>query len=230
MPVPLPPTWRPTRALAAAAPRARAVLLCSPADPTGARARAGAPCASCARGVPERVTVVVDEALAEFGPDGDDAAALVGELPNLLVVRSFSKAHALAGLRAGAALGPPELVARLAPSGGLGAPAPGRRRLGRLATAGASSRRAGARRGGRAAHERLAAALGGLAARRAAPGDACRSRGSPPTRRTARRSPRGWPRARSSSRPGRLWGDERHVRAPLRGPAAIDRLAGALVG
>ena len=30
--------------------------------------------------------------------------------------------------------------------------------------------------------------------------------------------------------PGRLWGDERHVRAALRGPAAVDRLAAALVG
>ena len=29
--------------------------------------------------------------------------------------------------------------------------------------------------------------------------------------------------------PGRLWGDERHVRAALRGPAAIDRLAAALL-
>ena len=28
--------------------------------------------------------------------------------------------------------------------------------------------------------------------------------------------------------PGRLWGDERHVRAALRGPQAIDRLAAAL--
>jgi len=30
--------------------------------------------------------------------------------------------------------------------------------------------------------------------------------------------------------PGRLWGDERHVRAALRGPEAVDRLASALLG
>jgi hypothetical protein len=30
--------------------------------------------------------------------------------------------------------------------------------------------------------------------------------------------------------PGRLWGDERHVRAALRGPEAVDRLARALLG
>jgi hypothetical protein len=29
--------------------------------------------------------------------------------------------------------------------------------------------------------------------------------------------------------PGRRWGDERHVRAALRGPAAVDRLPGALL-
>jgi hypothetical protein len=30
--------------------------------------------------------------------------------------------------------------------------------------------------------------------------------------------------------PGKLWGDERHVRAQLRTPEAIDRLAAALLG
>ena len=75
--------------------------------------------------------MIVDEALAEFA-DGDDAAPLVAEVENLVVVRSFSKAHAMAGLRAGAALGPPELVARLAPSGGLSRAGPGRRLVGRV--------------------------------------------------------------------------------------------------
>ncbi len=98
------------------------MLLTSPGDPTGAVFGRGALREVCA-GVPEEAIVVVDEALGEFAPDGEDAAALVAELPNLLVVRSFSKAHAMAGLRAGAALGPAELVAPLAPSGGMSAPA-----------------------------------------------------------------------------------------------------------
>ena len=103
--------------------------------------------------------MVVDEALGEFAPDGEDAAPLVAELPNLLVVRSFSKAHAMAGLRAGAALGPPELVARLAPSGGISAPA-------QAAAAWAVSERgaeiaARRRAAAAAAHRRLAAALAG---------------------------------------------------------------------
>ena len=47
-----------------------------------------------------------------------DLAALTGELERLLVVRSFSKAHAMAGFRAGYAVGPEgerELLGRLAP-------------------------------------------------------------------------------------------------------------------
>ena len=101
--VPVPPS--PAGILERAGAATRAVLLTSPGDPTGAVFGRGALREVCA-GVPEGAIVVVDEALGEFAPDGEDAAALVAELPNLLVVRSFSKAHAMAGLRAGAALGP----------------------------------------------------------------------------------------------------------------------------
>lgn len=58
----------------------------------------------------ERV-VVVDEAYIAFG--GRSAAPLIAEYPNLLVVRTFSKSHALAGLRIGYALGQPHLIAAL---------------------------------------------------------------------------------------------------------------------
>jgi histidinol-phosphate/aromatic aminotransferase/cobyric acid decarboxylase-like protein len=201
----------------------RAVLLTSPADPTGAVLARRAVRDVCA-GVPEGVIVVVDEALGEFEPEGDDAAGLVAELPNLLVVRSFSKAHALAGLRAGAALGPPELVVRLAPSGGISAPA-------QAAAAWAASGRgmeiaARRRRAAAAAHERLAAALAGspFSALPAAVPFAWISSDAEDGPAIA---------ARLASRqvfvaPGALWRDDRHVRAALRGAAAIDRLAAAL--
>jgi histidinol-phosphate/aromatic aminotransferase/cobyric acid decarboxylase-like protein len=201
----------------------RAVLLTSPADPTGAVLPRRAVRDVCA-GVPDGVIVVVDEALGEFEPDGDDAAGLVAELANLVVVRSFSKAHALAGLRAGAALGPAELVPRLAPSGGISAPA-------QAAAAWAASERgreiaARRRAAAAAAHERLAAALAGS-----------------PCSALPASVPFAWISsdaedgpaiaARLASRqvfvaPGALWRDDRHVRAALRGPAAIDRLAAAL--
>ena len=45
--------------------------------------------------------LIVDAALAEFGPDGDDRRPLLAARERVMVVRSFSKAHAMAGLRVG---------------------------------------------------------------------------------------------------------------------------------
>lgn len=55
--------------------------------------------------------LLVDEAYAAFG--GESAIALLPEFDNVLVVRTFSKAHALAGLRVGYALGHPALIEAL---------------------------------------------------------------------------------------------------------------------
>lgn len=52
--------------------------------------------------------VVVDEAYFGFG--ADTAARLLSDFDNLLITRSLSKSHALAGLRVGYALGSPELI------------------------------------------------------------------------------------------------------------------------
>ena len=54
--------------------------------------------------------VVVDEAYVEFAPDGTSVTALLDELPRLVVVRTFSKAFRLAGLRLGYLLGPAWVV------------------------------------------------------------------------------------------------------------------------
>ena len=127
----------------------------------------------------------------------------------------------MAGLRAGAALGPPALVARLAPSGGIGAPAQAAA-LWAISERGreiAARRRAAAA----AAHERLAAALAGspFSALPATVPFAWISSDAEDGRAIAARLAS----AQVFVAPGRLWGDERHVRAALRGPAAIDRLA-----
>jgi len=52
--------------------------------------------------------VLVDEAYADFG--GESAMKLIGEFPNLLVVRTLSKSHSLAGLRVGFAVGQEHLI------------------------------------------------------------------------------------------------------------------------
>ena len=55
--------------------------------------------------------VVIDEAYIDFG--GQTAATLVARYPQLLVTRTLSKSHALAGLRVGYAIGQPALIEAL---------------------------------------------------------------------------------------------------------------------
>ncbi len=52
--------------------------------------------------------VIVDEAYSAFGAESADS--LIAKYPNLLVVHTMSKSHALAGLRAAYALGQPHLI------------------------------------------------------------------------------------------------------------------------
>ena len=87
---------------AIAASGATLFLLTNPNAPLG-HAFAPGEVEAAARAFPG--LLVVDEAYAAFA--GADCAALPARLPNVLVTRTLSKSHALAGLRAGYALCPP---------------------------------------------------------------------------------------------------------------------------
>ncbi|MFC9560980.1 histidinol-phosphate transaminase [Agromyces sp. NPDC056965] len=95
--------------------RTRVVIVCSPNNPTGVVVTAAEFEAFMAR-VPADRLVLLDEAYAEFvrgdgsAVDAVDGSTLIGRYPNLVVLRTFSKAYGLAGLRVGYAIGPVELL------------------------------------------------------------------------------------------------------------------------
>jgi histidinol-phosphate aminotransferase len=94
---------------AAVAANPRIVFICSPNNPTG-NAQPVEAAASLATELP-RSLVIVDEAYIEFG--GESALKLVDDLPNVVIVRTFSKAFALAGARIGYVLAAPEVIRNL---------------------------------------------------------------------------------------------------------------------
>jgi len=82
------------------------VFVCSPNNPTG-NAQSVASVRALATAVPETL-VIVDEAYIEFG--GESARPLIASHPNVVVVRTLSKAFALAGVRLGYCLADPKVV------------------------------------------------------------------------------------------------------------------------
>lgn len=99
---------------AATGPRTRLVWLCNPHNPMGTVVASGALQAFLDR-VPPDVPVVLDEAYGEYAslPDFPDGIALARSYPNLIVLRTFSKAYGLAGLRIGYAVASAETVSLL---------------------------------------------------------------------------------------------------------------------
>ena len=95
----------------------RVVFLANPNNPTGTLFDADELDRFLAR-VPEHVVVVLDEAYCDFAQAFADQRGLryshsldyVREGRNVVVLRTFSKAHGLAGLRVGYGFGPPDLV------------------------------------------------------------------------------------------------------------------------
>ncbi|BEK90690.1 pyridoxal phosphate-dependent aminotransferase [Nocardia seriolae] len=115
--VPLTGTGRQDLAALAAAvtERTRLVVVCSPHNPTGTLVPP-AEFESFLWEIPAAVPVVLDEAYVDFVPEADrvDIFDLLDRHPNLLVLRTFSKAYGLSALRVGYAVGAPELIERIA--------------------------------------------------------------------------------------------------------------------
>jgi len=89
--------------LAAATPESKLIFLCSPNNPTGTLIPAET-ILSIADARRDRSVVVVDEAYIEFA-ERDSMVAEIDNVGNLVVLRTLSKAFALAGARCGALIG-----------------------------------------------------------------------------------------------------------------------------
>ena len=100
--------------LAAITERTRLIFVCNPNNPTSTVVDPDE-LARFVASVPPEILVVIDEAYVEYIRDDmlPDSLGLAREYPNVVVLRTFSKAYGLAGLRVGYAVGDPEVITAL---------------------------------------------------------------------------------------------------------------------
>lgn len=96
---------------AAVTERTKVIVLCTPNNPTGPVLHT-AEVEDFLDRIPPRVIVVIDEAYAEFSTDRDMVKGLdmYRKYQNVIVLRTFSKAYGLAGLRIGYSIAHPEIT------------------------------------------------------------------------------------------------------------------------
>jgi histidinol-phosphate aminotransferase len=101
---------------AAITDRTKLIFICNPNNPTGTIVTANEVAEFMGR-VPDHAIVVLDEAYYEFvdSPDYPDSLTYVksGRYPNVIVLRTFSKAYGIAGIRLGYGIAQPALLAPL---------------------------------------------------------------------------------------------------------------------
>lgn len=90
------------------------VYICNPANPTSTMLKPAALknfCLEAAR----KTVVLIDEAYIDFldAPDNESMISLIEKNPNILVIRTFSKIHGMAGLRVGFIIGNPSLIEKI---------------------------------------------------------------------------------------------------------------------
>jgi histidinol-phosphate aminotransferase len=100
--------------LAAVTDRTRLIFICNPNNPTSTVVDPDA-LARFVAAVPSDILIVLDEAYVEYIRDGllPDSFGLVRTHDNVVVLRTFSKAYGLAGLRVGYAVGDPDVISAL---------------------------------------------------------------------------------------------------------------------
>ena len=100
--------------LAAITDRTRLIFVCNPNNPTSTVVPPD-DLAAFVRAVPDDIVVCIDEAYVEYIRDGmlPDSIGLAREHPNVVVLRTFSKAYGLAGARVGYAVGDPDVITAL---------------------------------------------------------------------------------------------------------------------
>ena len=96
-------------ALEAITPKTRLIFIPNPNNPTGTLVSQGAIERFMSR-IPDSIIVVFDEAYFEFLDDPPDTLRYVRERRNVVVLRTFSKVHGLAGLRIGYGIAPRDLI------------------------------------------------------------------------------------------------------------------------
>ncbi|MBO0866407.1 MAG: histidinol-phosphate transaminase [Mycobacterium sp.] len=100
--------------LAAVTGRTRLIFVCNPNNPTSTVVEPEA-LARFVEAVPSHILVAIDEAYVEYIRDGlqPDSLGLARSYSNVVVLRTFSKAYGLAGLRVGYAVGDPQVITTL---------------------------------------------------------------------------------------------------------------------
>jgi histidinol-phosphate aminotransferase len=108
-------TWdHDVKAMLAAAPNAGLYYICNPNNPTGTLT-SKADIEWLVQNKPAGSIVMVDEAYIHISPNAVKCTDLVAQDKDVVVLRTFSKLYGMAGLRAGAAIARPDLLARIRP-------------------------------------------------------------------------------------------------------------------
>lgn len=105
------------KAMAAAHPDAGVIYICNPNNPTGTVTRKE-DIAAIVENKPKGCIVLIDEAYIHFSTSATPATDLVAAGKDVIILRTFSKIYGMAGLRAGAALGRPDLLEKMRVLGG----------------------------------------------------------------------------------------------------------------